>query len=115
MESEEKLVLASLIKLFTVLIVTMPNTGKAPRYLILYINKKNPLRNSENFPNQSFVTKRKFALQLTVAYSNVFQKARVSKQNFIYSKRDRNIRLSLRLNSKPMLTVKGKPHILYVL
>lgn len=59
-----------LIKVFTVLIVTTQNTDKAPRFRALYIKTQNPLKNSQRFSNQSFVTKGKFALQLIMTYSN---------------------------------------------
>lgn len=63
--------LAFLTKVFTMLIVTMQNTGKAPRFLILHIKKKTPnLKNSQSFSNLLFVTKCKFALQLIMTYSN---------------------------------------------
>lgn len=88
----KQLALVSLIKVFTVFTVTMQNTGKSPRFLILFIylaiylsiqNNKNPTpnktkqtknttnpKNSQSFLDQSFVTKCKFALHLIMTYSS---------------------------------------------
>lgn len=111
--------LAFLTKVFTMLIVTMQNTGKAPRFLILHIKKK----------NQTSKTLKAFQIYYLLQNVNLhynwswpivmvlrlLQKACVNKRNLTHCKWNRNIRWSLRLNGKPMLMVEGKAHLLHLL